>query len=261
MLSLTINDRDNSAWYRQVAAGWARRLIAGDTPAAWAENTDSEIQFALDHLRLRSGDRVLDLGCGWGRHSLPLAAYGLRVVGLDLSRELLALARYYARRSSLPVQWIEADVTHLPLRGTFDAVVQFCGNLLTWFPDHDQAINVLWHVANLLRPGGRLMLGSTDWQADLPGRTQHYDEWRGGAAIYRQQYDQDRRIAQTQTVVFGPEHQRQEYRRQTWWPSHYDMESMFAQVGLTICGRYNTFESVSYQPHREGLIYVLAREV
>lgn len=260
MLSLTIDHKDNNAWYRQIAAGWARRMISGDEPAAWAYNTEPEIQFAIQHLRLRPEHRILDLGCGWGRHSLPLAVYGLQVVGLDLSHELLALARYHARRQNLPIQWVEADLAHMPLRGSFDAVMQFCGNLLTWFAHRDQALEALWNVSSVLRPGGRLLLGTDDWQPELPDRSQYWDEWRGGAAIYRHHYDQQMRIAHTQTVVFGPEHQRREYRRQTWWPSFYDMEAMFAHVGLLVCGRYNTYGDAPYQPTEHGLIYVLARE-
>lgn len=260
MHSTTIDYKDNIAWYRQIAAGWARRMISGDEPAAWAYNTDDEIQFAIRHLRLESGHRILDLGCGWGRHSLPLAAYGLQVVGLDLSHELLALARYNARRHNLGIQWVEADIADSPLSESFDAVAQFCSNLLTWFRDRDQVLDVLWYVASLVRPGGRVLLGTNDWQPELPDRAQQWDEWRGGAAIYRHQYDQGSRMAQTQTVIFGPEHQRQEYRRQTWWPSFYDMEALFAQVGLVVCGRYNTFMDAPYDPAQAGLIYVLARE-
>lgn len=252
--------QNNNAWYRQVATGWARRLITGSSLEVWAQNTGSEVQFALSQLRLRPGDRVLDLGCGWGRHSLPLAAYGLSVTGVDLSRDLLVLARYNARRYNLAVDWVEADVANLPLRGWYDAIVQFCSNLTNWFADRDQALEALWHVTSLLRPGGSLVLGTDDWQPDLPQRSQHWDEWDGGAAIYRQRYDRQRRVLETQTVVFGPEHQRQEYWRQTWWPSRHDMELMFAQVGLVVCGRYNGFANAPYRPDQDGLVYVLARE-
>jgi SAM-dependent methyltransferase len=251
---------DNSAWYRQIAAGWARRMITGDSPGAWAQNTGIEIQFAVRQLRLRPGDNILDLGCGWGRHSLQLAAYGLHVTGLDLSSELLALAQYNAQRQKLAVNWIEADIADLPLRGSFDAIAQFCGNLLTWFPTRESALDILWNVTGLLRSGGRLMLGSNDWEPELPLRSQDWDEWQGGAAIYRQRYDQSQRVSHTQTVVFGPKHERREYRRQTWWPSHQDMEALFAQVGLTVCGRYNSFIDRSYDPGQRGLIYVLVRD-
>jgi 2-polyprenyl-3-methyl-5-hydroxy-6-metoxy-1,4-benzoquinol methylase len=255
----TLDYADNNAWYRQMAAGWARRMITGDSPGAWAQNTDSEIRFAVQQLRLQPGDHILDLGCGWGRHSLPLAAYGLRVAGLDLSPELLTLARYNARRHGLSINWIEADIAHLPLRGSFDAVVQFCGNLMTWFPTCERTLDALWDVANLLRPGGRLLFGTEDWQPELPPRSQHWDEWQGGAAIYRQRYDQHQRLSTTQTVIFGPKHERHEYRRQTWWPSYHDMEALFARAGLTICGRYNGFIDQGFDPSQRGLVYVLAR--
>ena len=96
MHALGLTHRDNLAWNRQMAAELARRMMSGDTPAAWASNTEVEVQFAVTYLRLAAGDRLLDLGCGWGRHSLPLAARGLRVTGLDpVSYTHLTLPKIY----------------------------------------------------------------------------------------------------------------------------------------------------------------------
>ncbi|NDJ75739.1 MAG: class I SAM-dependent methyltransferase [Chloroflexi bacterium] len=260
MLHTTTSHIENNAWYRQIAAGWARQILTGNMPDAWAQDTDTEVQFAVTQLDLRPDDPVLDLGCGWGRHSIPLARYGLRVTGLDLSHDLLMLARYYARRHGLHINWVEADVADMPLRGPFEAVVQFCDNLMTWFANRERTLDVLWNVANLLRPGGRLLCGTQDWQADLPARSQSWDEWEGGAAIYRQRFDQHSRINQTQTVVFGPEHKRHEYRRQTWWPTLCEMETMFRQVGLNVWERYSTFDGQPFDPDGRGLVYVLVRD-
>ncbi|MBN2304165.1 MAG: class I SAM-dependent methyltransferase [Anaerolineae bacterium] len=251
---------NNNAWYRQIAAGWARRMINGDSPGAWAHNTESDVQFAITQLNLQPGAPVLDLGCGWGRHSLPLAAYGLRVTGLDISHDLLRLARYNAQRHALPVNWVEGDIAAVPLRGAFEAVVQFYGNFMTWFADPAQTLEALWNVASLLRPGGCLLFGSSDWQPELPPRSQKWDEWQGGAAIYRQRYDDEHRIAHTQAVIFGPEHERREYNRQTWWPSPREMEQLFAQAGLSVYRRFNVFEDAPFNPYRDGLVYLLVRE-
>lgn len=260
MQSLTTTLSENVAWYRQIAAGWARRMIAGDSPGAWASNTDTEVHYARMQLDLQPGDHLLDLGCGWGRHSLPLAAYGIHVTGVDVSHELLTLARHNARRHDLAVRWIEADIAQLPLRGSFDAVAQFCGNFLSWLADREQAREVLWNVARLLRPGGRLLIGKNSWQPDLPSRAQRWDEWRGGAAIHRHRYDQRQRIAHSQTVVFGPEHERHEYHRCRWWPSRMDIETLFADVGLSVLLRTNTYADAPFDATQCGLIYVLERD-
>lgn len=260
MFTATIDHLDNNAWYRQEAAGWARQIMTGNLPATWAQNTDTEIQFAITQLQLRTNDRVLDLGCGWGRHSLALASYGLRVTGVDISRDLLAIARYNARRHNLNVNWVEADIARLPLRGSFDAVAQFCGNLMTWFTNRADTVEMLRQVASVLRPGGRMIFGTTDWESELPPRTQHWNEWDGGAAIYRSWFHTHHRLAETQTVIFGPQHNRHEYHRQTWWPSVRDMENVFSDVGLSVVRRFNVWADEPYHPERPGLVYVLSRD-
>lgn len=251
---------DNNAWYRQIAAGWARRMIDGDSPGAWAEYTEGEVRFALQQLNLRPGQRVLDLGCGWGRHSLCLASYGLRVTAMDLSHDLLALARYNAERRGLNINWVEADIVHAPLRGHFDAVAQFCDNFLTWFDAPQRTLDALWNVASLLKPGGRLLFGANDWLPELPARHQDYDEWPGGAAIYRHRFDAGRRLAQSQTVIFGPGHERTEYHRLRWWPAQGEMEMLFAQAGLRLIAHFNDFQDARYRPTAPGLVYLLERD-
>ena len=251
---------DNNAWYRAIAAGWARRMISGNSPGAWANHTDNDVQFVMSQLGLRPGDRVLDLGCGWGRHSLPLASAGLRVTGLDISHDLLLLARYHAEQQGVAINWIEGDIADVPLRGSFDAVVQFYGNFMTWFSDPERTRDALWNVAGLLRSGGRLLFGTLTWQPVLPVREHDWDEWNDGAAIYRHRFDPQRRIAHTQTVLFGPAHARREFRRETWWPSQGEMEVLFGQMGLKMVACFNDFAGMPFTNAAPGLVYLLERD-
>ena len=53
----------------------------------WAENTENEVNFIIKTLRLTGTEKILDLACGFGRHSLALAHRGFSVVGVDITKE------------------------------------------------------------------------------------------------------------------------------------------------------------------------------
>jgi 2-polyprenyl-3-methyl-5-hydroxy-6-metoxy-1,4-benzoquinol methylase len=121
----------------------------------WAELYDGyvnstvavdDIYFPAVYAHLR-GQRVCEIGCGTGRHTLRLAQAGNTVTGIDLSSGMLAVARQ--KLDGLDVQLIEGDVLTLALSREFDAVVTAL--VLEHIADPTAFFN---RVAELLVPGG-----------------------------------------------------------------------------------------------------------
>jgi SAM-dependent methyltransferase len=112
-------------------------------------HTDELIAFA----GIEPGMRVLEVGCGQGRYTLPLARRGIRVEGFDLSPVMLAHLREAADASGLEIPLHEGDVLEPPaeVEGEFDAVVGFF--TLHHLHDNDGCFA---SMARLLRPGGRI---------------------------------------------------------------------------------------------------------
>ncbi|MGQ0798119.1 MAG: class I SAM-dependent methyltransferase [Methanobacteriota archaeon] len=116
---------------------------------------------------LRAGLRVLDVGCGHGRHTAFLAARGLRVVGIDLSARLLQIARAASPgwHSLHPPAWIEADASALPLRsGSVDACL--CIAVVHHLPTPADRLAALTEIRRTLVPGGELLMSV--WALDPP---------------------------------------------------------------------------------------------
>jgi ubiquinone/menaquinone biosynthesis C-methylase UbiE len=129
----------------------------------FTRSTAVEVAFLLETLDLPAGSRLLDVGCGTGRHLVPLAAAGMAVTGVDLSPAMLAQARARADAAGVEVELVEADARALPADlGPFDAAICLCEGAFCLVADdadpvaHDRAI--LDAIRRVLRPGGRLVL-------------------------------------------------------------------------------------------------------
>jgi ubiquinone/menaquinone biosynthesis C-methylase UbiE len=117
--------------------------------------TDSEADFLLG--KVRSGDDVLDMGCGTGRFTIPLAERARSVSGLDMSAMMLATARKKLADRELEAELHQGDMADLPFPdASFDVVVSMLA--LMHIPRQDRQ-QVFGEVARVLRPGGRLLMG------------------------------------------------------------------------------------------------------
>ena len=153
-------------------------------------------------LALRAGARILDLGCGFGRHSVPLATRGYRVTGIDLSEPMLTLARRLAERAGAPVDWQRRDMRDLHGLGPLDACICLY-TVLGYFDDEGNA-RVVRGVHDVLRPGGRLVLDLTNPLALMP----HWPglSWRENASgIVRETSEYDPLTARltSRRTIFG----------------------------------------------------------
>ena len=143
----------NDHWFEPLA----EHLGAAYLRYSFTKGTVQEVDFLIDQLDLAPGERILDVGCGPGRHAHELARRGLVVHGIDISEAFVELAR---RDAPAGATFARVDARAMPFDAAFDAVICLCQGafgLMTTAGDDDR---VLAGIGRALRPGGRLALSA-----------------------------------------------------------------------------------------------------
>jgi SAM-dependent methyltransferase len=119
----------------------------------------------IDRAAPRTGERLLDVGCGTGNAALLAAQRGARVVGVDPAERLLELARAEAAARGLDVEFRAGDAAQLPLAdGEADVVVSAFGVIFA--PDAGAAAT---EIARVSGPAGRIALSAWIPRGPVPG--------------------------------------------------------------------------------------------
>jgi SAM-dependent methyltransferase len=171
------------------------------------ERSEEAAEQALAAARLSGcpdGGTLLDVPCGFGRHSIPLARAGYRVTGVDRSAALLAEARRRAAGGDAP-KLVRADYRELPFGdASFDAAINLFTSL--GYLGDEQDTRALAEIGRVLRPGARLVLELMHRDRLVAGFREQ--DWRamGEARLLLEQrtFDAAAGLAQvTQTLVDG----------------------------------------------------------
>jgi SAM-dependent methyltransferase len=143
--------RVEGRWFEPVAD----HLGAAYLRYSFTRGTAQEVEFLVDALDLRPGQRVLDVGCGPGRHAYALAERGMEVVGVDISQRFVDIASDGAPRGA---SFVRADARALRFDAEFDAAISLCQGAfgLSGGPGAplDADGDVLAGIARALGPGG-----------------------------------------------------------------------------------------------------------
>jgi SAM-dependent methyltransferase len=118
----------------------------------------ADIPFYLKQAQL-SGGPVLELGCGTGRLTIPMAEAGFAMTGLDISAAMLEQARLKASKPGLDITWVEADCRNFSLETKFGTVI-FPFNGMAHIHDRESHEALLARVREHLKPGGHFIV---DW--------------------------------------------------------------------------------------------------
>ena len=145
---------------------WFEALASHMGPAylrySFTKGTEQEVDFLVSELGLSPGMRVLDLGCGPGRHSLALAARGVRVHGVDISETFVGIAAASAVQAGLGdlATFQRADARTLDLPPVFDAAICLCQGAFGLMDHLAHDLEILEGMTRALKPGGVFALSA-----------------------------------------------------------------------------------------------------
>jgi SAM-dependent methyltransferase len=138
-------------WYETAFTGMSADM-------AWTERTESEIKRALTMLRPQGGERILDLACGTGRHSLELVRQGFSVVGVEIGEELVEIARRDAAEQGLEAEFVQGDLRELDYDREFDIVLNLNDGAVGYFETDEENHRTFEVISRALKPGGQNLI-------------------------------------------------------------------------------------------------------
>ena len=126
-------------------------------PLLTPQRTKTEIDFLLSKISIPDAGFILDIGCGFGRHSIELAQRGYNLVGIDPSQTMIEAARLASKGLANMPQFIQVHAEDYQTDQRFDAVLCLFTTLGQIEGDQDNH-RLVGQAANLLKPGGCFIL-------------------------------------------------------------------------------------------------------
>jgi len=236
------------AWYREAFGRHYLEVYAHRDD----ESARREVEFAADALGLTPGDHVLDLACGAGRHSRALASIGCRVVGMDLSPELLASAR---REAGGPA-YVRGDMRSLPFSRVFEVVCQFFTSF-GYFEDSREDESVLAEVQRVLRPEGRYLFDYLNAERVVAGLVPESTDQMGRFTLHqRRRITPDGTRVEKEVVIREGGAILSEYTESVRLYTEDDIRGMMSRSGLTPLRLYGDLAGAPFTSDSERLVVV-----
>ena len=209
------------------------------------EEAEAQARAAARLAGCPDGGDLLDVPCGFGRHSVPLGRAGYRVVGVDRSEALLADARRRARGEHWP-KLVRADYRELPFAdASFDAAVNLFSSL--GYLGDEEDTRVLSEIGRVLRPGARLVIEIM--HRDLLVLRFQESDWRllgeGRLLLEQRTFDAAAGVVQvTQTLIDGAGRDSRSYSVRVY--SATELLAMLAAVGFADARCYGGLDGAPF---------------
>ena len=140
-------------WYEQLFENYGRTYDA----ESFTQGNLGECDFLEQEFGSDKALKILDVGCGTGRHAIDLAKRGYRVTGIDLSDAQLHRAQEKAKEAGVSVDFRKHDARELAFREEFDAAIMLCEGAFPLMETDEMNFAILKSVARALTPAGKFI--------------------------------------------------------------------------------------------------------
>jgi SAM-dependent methyltransferase len=140
-------------WYEELFEDFADSYDREE----FTKGTVGEVDFIEKEAGFNKSLKILDIGCGTGRHSIELASRGYKVTGIDLSEAQLAKARKVAASLNLEIPFIRLDAREFDFYGEFDLAIMICEGAFPLMETDEMNYRILQNACNSLNEKGKLI--------------------------------------------------------------------------------------------------------
>jgi SAM-dependent methyltransferase len=137
-------------WYESLFQNYGRTY----DKECFTQGTIGECDFLEKEFQFDKSLRILDIGCGTGRHAIELTKRGYSVTGIDLSESQLSRAREKAAEQNLRIEFQRHDARNLPFKAEFDAAIMLCEGGFPLMETDEMNFAILKNVTRSLKDGG-----------------------------------------------------------------------------------------------------------
>ena len=140
-------------WYEALFENYGKKY----DKEGFAQGTVGECDFLEKEANFDKSIKILDIGCGTGRHSIELAKRGYNVLGVDLSESQLERAKEKALANNLQIEFQKQDARKLTFQNQFNLVIMLCEGSFPLMETDEMNFEILRNAANALMPKGKLI--------------------------------------------------------------------------------------------------------
>lgn len=140
-------------WYEALFENYAQKY----DKECFTQGTLGECDFIERETGRNKSLKIIDIGCGTGRHSIELTKRGYNVTGVDLSENQLKRARQKAQESGLAINFQQQDARNLPFDGEFDMAIMLCEGGFSLMETDEMNFEILKNAAKALKNSGKLI--------------------------------------------------------------------------------------------------------
>ncbi|MDP3387561.1 MAG: class I SAM-dependent methyltransferase [Eubacteriales bacterium] len=140
-------------WYEKLFENYGEQY----DKESFTQGTIGECDFIEKELNYDKSLRIIDVGCGTGRHAIELTKRGYSVTGIDLSESQLKKAREKADRENLKIDFLKHDARSLPYYKQFDVAIMLCEGGFPLMETDEMNFEILENVAKSLKSPAKLI--------------------------------------------------------------------------------------------------------
>jgi len=175
-------------WYEELFENYGMKY----DNEVFTQGTIGECDFIEKEINYNKTARILDIGCGTGRHSIELSKRGHIITGVDLSESLLKRARAKASEQNLQIVFQKHDARELPFLHEFDLAIMLCEGAFPLMETDDMNFQILQNAANALKPKGKLIFTTLNGLFPLFHSVKEFlasETKEGNATYYNNSFD------------------------------------------------------------------------